>query len=178
MKESFQSASNVYFDNQSRLREADIIEAYDRHVNTVYRVCFSLMANVQDAEDVTQIVFIELMESQKSFVDVEHEKAWLITVARNRCRDLHRKWWRKKVVDIKPSHLERGDSYTTQLNYISDYLKLLSQTSRLVMYLYYYEGYSIAEIASLLKMNINTVKTKMRDAKKKLKITIGGDFDE
>ncbi len=178
MKQSLLRADDACNDNQCNSQHNDVTSAYDRHVDTVYRVCFSLTANVQDAEDVTQIVFIELMESGKSFVDFEHEKAWLITVARNRCRDLQRKWWRKKVVDIDTSDIELEDKNAIQNKYINDYLLLLPKSSRLVMYLYYYEGYKVSEIASLLKMNINTVKTQMRSARKRLKMKIGEDYDE
>lgn len=67
---------------------------YHRHVGTVYGVCFALMGNRSDAEDAVQAVFVKLMKDRTPFSDSEHEKAWLITTARNHCRDMHRQWWR------------------------------------------------------------------------------------
>ncbi|MBS4208570.1 sigma-70 family RNA polymerase sigma factor [Bacillus sp. FJAT-50079] len=178
MEKSLPLVNNRFANVQTVKRMKSITEIYDTHINTVYRVCFSLMGNVQDAEDATQSVFIKLMESDKIFVDSEHEKAWLITVARNHCRDLHRKWWRKKVVDIDPSSIEQGGMDTAQNMNMMDYLGKLPKKYRLVIYLYYYEGYSVTEIANILKLNINTVKTQMRSARKRLKLEVGDDFHE
>jgi len=161
----------------------EITDIYDRHIDTVYRVCFSMMGNKQDAEDAVQAVFIKLMEVNRQFADYEHEKAWLITAARNHCRDLHRKWWRKKVVDLDVSVIDRAGQAADRDTIfgggsMTDYLRKLSWIHRIVLYLYYYEGYKVAEIATILEMNINTVKSQMRNARKKLKLEIGDDFHE
>ncbi|GGD81633.1 RNA polymerase sigma factor [Paenibacillus nasutitermitis] len=158
--------------------DSAITAVYDRHINVVYRVCFSLMGNRQDAEDAVQSVFVKLMESGKLFVDTEHEKAWLIVTARNHCRDLLRKWWRKKVVDLDACSLEHADADTVLSRDMEDHLRKLPPTYRLVLYLYYYEGYKVAEIANILKLNINTVKTQMRNARKRLKLELGDDVHE
>ncbi|MGG4033497.1 RNA polymerase sigma factor [Paenibacillus cisolokensis] len=158
--------------------ESKIAEIYNRHVDTVYRVCFSMTGNKQDAEDVTQTVFIKLLESSKSFVDAEHEKAWLITAAQNRCRDLHRKWWRKKVVDLDVHAIMGTDTDILQHRDVEENLRKLPSMSRLILYLHYYEGYKLAEIANMLKLNLNTVKTKIRNARKRLKLEIGDDVYE
>ena len=64
------------FHDSSTFAESEILDIYERHVDTVFRVSFSLTGNKQDAEDVTQSVFIKLLECGKTFVDHEHEKAW------------------------------------------------------------------------------------------------------
>ncbi|GGG65401.1 RNA polymerase sigma factor [Paenibacillus radicis (ex Gao et al. 2016)] len=158
--------------------DSTIHAIYDRHVNVVYRVCFSLMGNRQDAEDMVQSVFIKLMESGKSFADAEHEKAWLIVTAQNQCRDLLRKWWRKKVVDLDTSPIKQTGMDMLLSHDMTDTLLKLPATYRLVLYLHYYEGYKVAEIAKMLKLNINTVKTQMRNARKRLKLEIGDDLHE
>ncbi|MFF2093023.1 RNA polymerase sigma factor [Paenibacillus sp. NPDC058174] len=151
---------------------------YDRHVNVVYRVCFSLMGNKQDAEDAVQSVFIKLMENGKLFADTEHEKAWLIVTAQNHCRDLLRKWWRKKVVDLDAYSIEQTGLDTALSHDLADKLRKLPSTYRLILYLHYYEGYKVAEIANMLKLNIITVKTQMRNGRKRLKLEIGDDLYE
>jgi len=177
MKKSLLRANEGLTDATSPAQPSgDISEAYDRHIETVYRVCYSLTGNRQDAEDAAQSVFIKLMESGKSFHDAEHEKAWLIVSARNRCRDLHRRWWKKKVVSLDPHAIVRtGEDDDRHKSKLEDNLRKLPATYRLLLYLYYYEGYKLAEIAAILQLNLNTVKTKMRSARKQLKLEIGGD---
>lgn len=155
-----------------------ITDVYDRHVDTIYRVCFSMTGNKQDAEDAVQSVFIKFLESKKSYIDIEHEKAWLITVARNTCIDIHRKWWHKKKVDfdLNAIGLESKDSFKYQE--LEESIRKLPATHRLILYLYYYEGYKVSEISNMLEMNVNTVKTRMRQARKKLHMWIGDEDGE
>lgn len=157
--------------------ESMISDLYERHIETVYRVCYTMMGNKQDAEDAAQTVFIKLMRSNLTFHDVEHEKAWLITTARNHCRDEHRRWWRKKVVELSSSIYDEQNRMMPTYE-MTDYILRLPPNQRLILYLYYYEGYKLREIADLLKMNINTVKTQMRQARKRLKQEIGDDYHE
>lgn len=148
----------------------------NRHIETVYRVCFSLMGNSFDAEDATQAVFLKLMEKNIQFSDTEHEKAWLITAARNQCRDIHRQWWRKKVVALNQVEAISTDNYETDP--VVDALMQLPSRLRIILYLHYYEGYKLSEIAGMLGLNINTVKTQIRTAKQKLKLELGDDFND
>lgn len=155
-----------------------VTDAYDRHVDTVYRVCLSIIGNKQDAEDATQSVFIKLMTNNKAFADTEHEKAWLITTARNQCRDMHRKWWKKRIANLDSySFIGQSDAGYRQSE-IAEELRKLPAMQRLILYLYYYEGYKVAEIASMLDLKLNTVKTKMRIARSRLKLEMGDDKRE
>lgn len=175
MKISLFRANKGGIDIEPPERDHTITAVYDRHIDTVYRVCFSIMGNKQDAEDAVQSVFIKLMEGGKRFSDTEHEKAWLIVTARNHCRDLHRKWWRKNVVDLDLHADERTAADFAPGREMEISLQNLPSTYRLVLYLHYYEGYKVAEIAAMLKLNINTVKTQLRSARKRLKLELGDD---
>lgn len=155
----------------------EITAIYHRHVGTVYRVCFSLMGNKSDAEDATQAVFLKLMKSNVQFSDNEHEKAWLITVARNHCADIHRQWWRKKVVALDRT-VEPFSSDIYEIEPVMDTLMKLPPKMRIILYLHYYEGYKLSEIANMLDLNINTVKTQIRTAKKRLKYELGDDDND
>lgn len=160
------------------LSAAEISEVYDRHINTVYRVCYSFMGNHPDAQDASQSVFLKLMKTRVGFSGSEHEKAWLITAAKNQCRDLHRQWWRRHVVTSDQAvEAEVEDTYRE--NSLPELLQQLPSKLRIVLYLHYYEGYKLAEISCLLKLNLNTVKTRLRTAKKRLKLELGADkYDE
>lgn len=155
-----------------------MIDVYERHIDTVYRICYSMTGNQQDAEDIAQTVFISLLESHQHFMDSEHEKAWLIVIAKNKCIDLHRKWWRKKVVQFDLTEMEWFGANTFEHSELEDNLRKLPSIHRLLLYLHYYEGYKLAEIAKMLNINVNTVKTKMRSAKKRLRFELGDDFHE
>ncbi len=150
---------------------------YNRHAETVYRVCYSLTGNLADAEDATQAAFIKLMRDQTPFADEEHEKAWLITTARNQCKDIHRQWWRKKVVALDET-TEAAASDKSNAGFVTDALMRLRPEMRLVLYLHYYEGYKLAEISSMLGLNLNTVKSRIRTAKQRLKMELGDDYYE
>lgn len=155
----------------------EVTAMYHRHVETVYRVCFSLMGNKSDAEDATQAVFLKLIKNNMPFSDTEHERAWLITVARNQCRDIQRQWWRKKVVAFDQT-IEGSSTDTYKIDPVMDTLMQLPPKLRIVLYLHYYEGYKFSEIADMLHLSINTVKTRSRIAKKQLKIELGDDFND
>lgn len=160
-----------------RRTKEEIAAMYNRHVDTVYRICFSLMGNKSDAEDATQAVFTKLMNNDKQFSDIEHEKAWLITTARNQCKDIHRQWWRKKLVVFDETiETTITDDYKTDT--VMDSIMRLPSKLRIVLYLHYYEGYKLSEIADMLKLNVNTVKTQMRTAKHHLKIELGDGFND
>ena len=173
MKDSLEQERNMFMTEDNRLEDT-----YNRHVDTVYRVCFSIMGNKQDAEDAVQSVFLKYVESNRKFVEIEHEKAWLIVTAKNTCFDLHRKWWRKKVVEFDLNSIGWQGTDAFQYSQLEEGLKRLPSKSRLILYLHYYEGYKQVEIAEMLKVNINTIKTRIRNAKKRLKLEIGDDYLE
>lgn len=93
----------------------EIMEIYDRQVDTVYRVCYAYMKNAPEAEDMTQETFLRLMSNGKPFADQRHEKAWLIITASNLCKDTLKKWWRKNEnIDItRPCHMIERRRETT-----------------------------------------------------------------
>lgn len=68
----------------------NIREIYERHFVTVYRVCFMYLRNVHDTEDAVHNTFMKLIEKQKCFESTEHEKAWLIRVSQNVCKNMLR----------------------------------------------------------------------------------------
>lgn len=177
----FLQASNQKTESAVSLERTkeEITVLYDQHIDMVYRICFSLLGNKADAEDAAQAVFLKLMKSDMRFVDTEHEKAWLITTARNQCRDIHRQWWRKNVVALdKITETAAADIYASS-GETMDAVMRLQPKLRIVVYLHYYEGYKLSEIADLLELNINTVKTQIRAAKRQLKIELGDDlYDE
>jgi len=152
---------------------------YERHVDTVYRVCRTHLRNTADTEDATQDIFLKVLAKTPEFQSVEHEKAWLIRVAINRCKDLLKSSWNKRLdMESIPEPIAPDaspeDSYDSTLALVM----ALPDNLRSCIYLYYYEGYNASEIAELLDKPHSTIRNYLSDARKVLREKLGGDFDE
>ncbi|MCL2838484.1 MAG: RNA polymerase sigma factor [Oscillospiraceae bacterium] len=142
-------------------------EVYERQSFMVYRVCFSYMKNVADSEDMVADVFAKLIETNKTFQNVEHEKAWLLRIAINKCRNHFKHWWRSRADIDDYENLETVNPF--QESELSQAILDLPERFKAVIYLYYYEGYSTAEVAGILKKPQSTILYHMREARKFLK---------
>ena len=152
----------------------DITEIYNRQLNTVYRICFSFMKNTADTEDMVQETFLRLLGSGVGFVSEEHEKAWLIVTASNLCKDALKKWWRKtENIDDPALGLQQPPF---EIDSVLDAIMKLPADQKCAVYMYYYEGYSTAEIAGYLGCPQATVRSRLSRARKTLKRKLGGDF--
>jgi len=161
--------------NNTIRTNGELIQLYNRHVDTVYRVCFMYMKNRYDTEDMVQNTFIKLLKDQTRFESQEHEKAWLIKTASNLCKDHFRHWWNKTVaIDHADDVIKEEAEYT-----VSDILeKVLALPSKYktVVYMYYYEGYTTVEIAKILNKNESTVRSHLRTGRNLLKIKQEGEM--
>ena len=152
----------------------EITEIYNRQLNTVYRICFSFMKNTADTEDMVQETFLRLLSSGVVFVSEEHEKAWLIVTASNLCRDTLKKWWRRtENIDDPALGLQQPPF---EIDAVLDAIMRLPADQKCAVYMYYYEGYSTAEIAGYLHCPQATVRSRLSRARKTLKRKLGGDF--
>ena len=151
----------------------EIAALYERHFPMVYQICFILLRQVPDAEDAAQTVFRKMMERETPFRDPEHEKAWLIVTARNECRDQLRHWWRTRRADV--SVLDTMVWEQPQDRQIWEQVAALPEKHRLVLYLHYYQGYSTGEIAEMLGENPSTVRSRLVQARRKLKVQLEED---
>lgn len=153
----------------------ELTRIYNRHVNTVFRVCFMYMKNQADTEDMVQNTFLRLMRDKTVFESEEHEKAWLIRTATNLCKDYFKHWWSKTV------GIDRvADTAVTQTFEIDENLgKVLALPPKYKtpIYLYYYEGYSTVEIARILKKNQSTVRSWLYKGRNLLKMEMEGDLE-
>ncbi len=136
-------------------------EIYDRHFETVYSVCFMYMKNRQDTEDAVNNTFLKLLEKRKQFESEEHEKAWLIRVAINICKNTVTHWSRNSV-DISTLPLTSEQVHNEVLRQV---LELPSEL-KVPVYLHYYAGYSSKEIGKLLGIADSSVRSRIRKAKK------------
>lgn len=150
----------------SSARPADAIEAVIRtYGNTLYRLCFVMLGNESDAEDAVQETFIRYLQKAPQFESSDHEKAWLLTVAANRCRDILR--FRKRHPQIDSEYLQEASANSSDSG-ILEALMALPEKFRLVLTLYYVEEYRTDDIARIIGKTPSAVKMRLQKGRKLL----------
>ena len=144
-------------------------EFYDRQVKRVYRLAMVLMGNISDAEDVTQTVFLKAWEKKPDFRDSDHEIAWILTTTRNQCKDIHKSFYRRKRADLENAPEPQVTLETQMDSEIWEALQSLTEKYRMVLYLYYYEGYSVRELSVILGRRESTLQTQLATGRKQMK---------
>ena len=156
---------------KGRMDEALFEALYEKYANDVLRVSYFYLGDRQQAEDVTQDVFVRLLTHTPD-LEPGKEKAWLLKVALNRCRDLWRAAWVKRVVlgspamDLAPAPDELGERMERQELLAA--IRKLPADFRDVILLHYYQGYGIAEIAQMLGVPDGTISSRLSRGRKKL----------
>ncbi|NLV59459.1 MAG: sigma-70 family RNA polymerase sigma factor [Clostridiales bacterium] len=151
-----------------------IHQAVHAHMRSVARVAYTYVRNIQDAEDIAQDTFLAYLRSGKRFTTAEHEKAWLLRVCINKSRNLLKSGWQRSRNPL-PEDLA---SPSREESPVLACVLALEEKYRLPIHLFYYEGYSIKDIASTLSLPVGTVGTRLNRAKIQLKQQLGGAFDE
>ena len=155
--------------------EAD--RAVNLYADLVRRICFVHLKKQEDVEDAFQEVFLKYILHEEIFESHAHEKAWLIRVTINVCKDMLRNPFCRRVssfedIDYEPFYIQKEEGEL--LGCILE----MPQKYRDVLYLFYYEGYSAVEIADIMHRKENTIYTWLGRARKMLKEKLGGDFFE
>ena len=144
-------------------------EFYDRQVKRVYQLAMVLMGHISDAEDVTQTVFLKAWEKKPDFRDADHEIAWILTTTRNQCKDIHKSFYRRKRADLENAPEPQVTLETQMDSEIWEALQSLAEKYRMVLYLYYYEGYSVRELSVILRRRESTLQTQLATGRKQMK---------
>ena len=148
--------------------EKELTAAVNKYGDLVLRLCLIHLKNKADSDDIFQEVFLRYYRHNGSFESDEHEKAWIIRVTNNACKDLLRNFFHSRTVSIDEiGELQGRDE--TEYREVFEAVLSLPEKNREVVYLHYYEGYKAREIASILKMNVNTVYTLLTRSKEMLK---------
>lgn len=154
--------------------EIEVEVAIDRYANTVNRICMTYLKNYHDTEDIFQTVFLKYAQSTESFESREHEKAWIIRVTVNACKDLLKSFFCSKTVPIE-TVLNRYECLDEGSSQVLEAVLSLPEKYRVPIYLHYYEGYTAPEIGSILNKNTNTVYTLLNRAKQILQTELRGE---
>lgn len=142
------------------------------HIDTVYRIALSYTKTPADADDVVQQTFMKLLTKPASFKDEEHIKKWLIRVCINECNSLFSAFWRRNVGsadEISEEAVFEPEFEDDRHEELYEAIKELPAKSRIVIYLFYYEGYSTKEIAEIIHIKEATVRTRLVAARKMLR---------
>lgn len=174
MDDSYQPVPDVRDD------PAYFARLYDQYATDVLRVCYFYLSDREKAEDVCQDVFVRLMTTHP-LLQPGREKSWLLKVALNRCRDLWRGAWLKRVIlggptfelIPAPDEFSRRDDQQAMMAAINQ----LPATFKEVILLHYYQGMNIAEIAQMLELPEGTISSRLSRGRKKLESILlkGGD---
>lgn len=156
------------------MRSEEVVrEAIERYADTVKRICFIHLKNEADTEDIFQTVFLRYAMSDVHFASEAHEKAWLIRVTINACKDLLKSFFRRHTVPL--------DAYVDKIGVSEDHSEVLEavlalpEKYRRVIYLHYYEGYTAAEIADIVGSKENTIYTQLTRGRVLLRDALGGE---
>lgn len=151
-----------------------IEEIVERYSNMIMQIAYQNVFNKSDSEDITQEVFIKLIKNIEKFNNEEYMKAWIIRVTINLSKDYNKSFWNRNTIGIDENLKIFGEEYQNVFNEISK----LKPKYRNIVYLYYYQGYRINEIAEILSMNQNTVSSCLTRARKSLKeiLNEGGEI--
>ena len=156
--------------------EQEVNNAIEQYSDMVLRLCMVSLKNSADAEDIFQTVFLKYAMYDRPFSSPEHEKAWLIRVTVNACKDLVKSFFRSHTVSLEEIGDYAPEATREQLT-VMEAVRSLPKQYRDVIYLHYYEGYTAPEIAGILKRNPNTVYTHLHKGKQLLKELLGGVLD-
>lgn len=154
------------------MEEKDVIHVIERYKNTVFKVAFTYCKNRSNADDIFQEVFLRYFKKKPGFADEAHEKAWFIRVTINCCKKLLFSSWFKKTAPLDETiafeTAEESDLFYSVMELPLKY--------RAVVHLYYYEDYSIKQIAELTNQKETTVSTQLQRARRILRTKLEEDL--
>ena len=149
----------------------------DTYSQTLIKLCYTYVRNVCDAEDITQDVFVALLKRGKPFENPEHERAWLIRTAVNKSKNHLKSGWIKRTVPLCDA-VESTEDGSDEKGQVMEAVLSLPEKYRTVIHLFYYNGYSINEIADIVGKKPATVGTLLSRGRGLLKEMMIGGFDE
>lgn len=158
------------------MEEDRVLECYRRHKDTIYKLAYSYCRSQSQAEDVFQEVFYKFMVRCPKFECPEHEKAWFVRTTINVCKDFLKTKWNRDTVGLEEWDSE--DRFQAESGDIFDGLReailALPERYRVPIHLYYYEEYSVREIARMLHRTESSIQTQLQRGREKIKQTMEG----
>lgn len=147
--------------------------------NNLFAAAFHICKNAQDAEDVVQDTFIQYYTIKKEFDNEQHIRAWLIRVAINKAKNASRSFWRRNRLPLE-DYMETLVFETPESADLFEVVMKLPEKYRIIIHLFYYEDYTVSEIANILKLSESNVKVRLSRGRGLLRNALkeGWDDDE
>ncbi len=161
-------------------------ELYHRYGQEIYRYLYAICRNRLMAEDIMQDVLLSLIKRSDPFETEEHERAWILRITINKCKNHLKSSRIKNTISlddteneaVRKMHNSVSESFTEEESYVMDAVLALPEKYRTPIHLFYYDGYSIKEIAQILKKKPATVGTLLARGRNMLKKSMIGGFDD
>ena len=151
-------------------------QALNKYQNNVYKAAFYICGNPEDAEDIAQEVFLAYYNTGTDFASEEHIRLWLVKVAVNKARNLKKSFWTKRRIDIlhftewlEAHTQEQAVEYDDESIELIKAVMSLPEKCRIAVHLFYYEDYSVKQIAGVMGVKENTVKAHLHRGRTLLK---------
>ena len=151
-------------------------ELFEKYQDNLYIIAFNVCKSVEDAKDVVQDTFIQYYMAKKEFDNEQHIRAWLIRVAINKAKNVNGTFWRKNKMSLE-DYMETLEFETPESEELFETVMQLPEKYRIVFHLFYYEDYSVHEIASILKLSESNVKVRLSRARTLLKEKLQEEWD-
>ncbi|AFM43336.1 RNA polymerase sigma factor, sigma-70 family [Desulfosporosinus acidiphilus SJ4] len=148
---------------------------YNLYGDMVFKIAMVHLGNKEDAEETMQEAFYKLLYKSPNFHNDDHEKAWLIRITVNLCRDILRSVWRKRVVTME--ELDNYSNDPSDSNILKDIINLPAKYKS-VIYLYYFEDYPIKQISEILNVKESAIKMRLQRGRQLLKMELEGNENE
>lgn len=167
-----------------RVKEVEILKIQEymiyEYSQVIYRIAYNYFGNREDAEDIMQEVILKLLTAEREFDSEDHVRNWVIRCSVNECHSLFRTAFRKKRASFEDNYAvsDDWDEDIGEIECVRQALKNTSPKYRIILYLYYYEEYSVKEIAKMLKRSESTVQTWLARGRKQMKEILKEGFDE
>lgn len=151
-------------------------EAFQKYGDRVFSAAFSICRCREDADDVVQDTFLKYYLQNRDYIDDTHLKAWLLRVAVNQAKDISRTFWRKNRVSWE-EYMDELEFAQPEDRSLFQAVMRLPERYRAVIHLFYYEEYSVQEIASILGRSQGTVKSQLSRGRQLLKTMLTEDLE-
>lgn len=155
----------------------NIYEVREQFASNIYKAAFSVLRNHDDAEDVLQETLISYLHEKKDFASAEHIRAWLLRTALNKAKNIRASFWRKNRISLE-EYMESIPFQKPEDKEVFAALMKLPQNYRIVLHLFYYEGYSIRDISGILHISEGTVKSRMARGRDRLRKMITEEWED
>lgn len=141
--------------------------------DTVLRIGYTWTGSAQDAQDISQTALLKLLTSPRRFPEPEQERAWVIRVTINCCKDWKKSAWNRRRVPLESVQEPAVHLPEPEDTPVLRAVQALPENYRRAVYLRYYEEYSVEEIAALMGCRAAQVSTYLYRGKAKLRAILG-----